>query len=339
MNPRLVIRGARLLGDPPATGVTFVVVGDRIARVAPAGEAVAAEPGDWDIEAAGRLLVPGGVDAHAHLAMGALLRFAGLPVRYPGSPRALRQGFRRPVEERLGPADVESLAAAAALSALRAGTTTVLALERGAHGAEEETLLAVERAVRAVGIRAVVAHGASDLGGADRGLASARAAEAFAAPRAADPLVRGMAGLDGLYATTRATLDALAGPAARFGLHASVGEDGSDLERSWGLDRKWPVKLLEEAGLLGSRTVVAHGSSLAAPEAEAMRAADAVLAVAPRAARFWRSGLSGLDVAALAEAPVALGTDGLFPDLAGEAVELVAHLRRRGSGPPPPAEY
>jgi 5-methylthioadenosine/S-adenosylhomocysteine deaminase len=339
VSSRLVIRRARLVRDPPASGVTVVVAGGRIARVALAGEPVAVEPGDWEIDAAGRLLVPGGVDAHAHLAMGALLRFAGLPVRYPGSPRALRQGFRRPVEERLAPADVEALAAAAALSALRAGTTTVLSLERGMPGEELATLVAAERAVRAVGLRAVLAHGASDLGGTERGLASARAAEAFAEPRAADPLVRGMAGLDGLHATTRATLEALAGPASRYGLHASIGEDGSDLERSWALERKWPMQVLDDSGLLGSRTLVAHASTLATPEAEVLRSSDGVVVVTPRAARYWGTDLAGMDSAALLETPLALGTDGLFPDLAGEAVELAAHLRRRRSTPPPAAEF
>ena len=339
MTSRLVIRNALLCGDPPSNGVTVVVRGDRIDRVAPRGEPVAPEPGDWEIDADGRLLVPGLVDAHTHLSMGALLRFAGLPVRYPGSPRALRQGFRRPVEDRLAPADVEALATAAALASMRAGTTTVLALERAMPGEELATLEAAERAVRAVGIRAVLAHGASDLGGDLRGKDSARAAEEFAAPRAEDPMVRGMAGLDGLHATTLGTLEALAGPASRFGLHASIAEDGSDLERSWGLDRRWPAGLLEETGLFGSRTIVAHGATLATPEADAIRNADATLVVAMRASRFWGVEPASLEIAAAAEVPVALGTDGLFPDLGGEAVELASHLRRRRSAPPPGAEF
>ena len=336
---RLVIRRARLVRDPPAENATVVVLGDRIVRVALGGESVLAEPGDWEIDAAGRLLVPGGVDAHTHLTMGQLLRFAGLPARYPGSPKALRQGFRRPVEDRLGPAEVEALATASALAALRAGTTTVLGLERAAPGTELETLLAAERAVGRVGIRAVLAHGASDLGGADRGRASVQAALAFAAPRAGDPMVRGMAGLDGLHATTRQTLEALAEPASRFGLHAAIGEDGADLERAWALDRKWPVQLLHDAGLLGSRTVLAHMSTLSTPEADAIRTADAVLVAAPRASRFWGVQPMSLGLAAGVEAPVALGTDGLFPDLAGEALELAAHLRVRRSASPPPSEF
>jgi cytosine/adenosine deaminase-related metal-dependent hydrolase len=336
---RLVIRRARLVRDPPVAEATVVVQGGRILRVALAGEAVPPEPGDWEIDAAGRLLVPGCIDAHTHLALGQLLRFAGLPARYPGSPKALRQGFRRPVEERLGPAEVEALAAAAALAALRAGTTTVLGLERGAPGAELDTLLAAERAVRRIGIRAVLAHGASDLGGADRGRASARAALDFSTPRAADPMVRGMAGLDGLHATTRDTLHALAEPAARFGLHAALEEDGADLDRAWGLDHKWPVQMLDDAGLLGPRAVLAHMTTLATPEAEAVRAADGVLVAPLRAARFWGAPTLSLEIAAAVEAPVALGTDGIFPDLAGEAVELAAQLRVRRSATPPPPEY
>ena len=336
---RLVIRRARLVSDPPVENATVVVLGDRIVRVARDGEVVAAEPGDWEIDAAGRLLLPGGVDAHTHLAMGQLLRFAGLPARYPGSPKALRQGFRRPVEERLGPEEVEALATAAALAALRAGTTTVLGLERAAPGAELETLLAAERAVRKVGIRALLAHGASDLGGADRGRASARAALEFATPRAGDSMVRGMAGLDGLHATTRETLEALAEPASLFGLQAAIGEDGADLERAWGLEQKWPVQMLDDAGLLGARTVLAHMSTLSTPEAEAVRSADAVLVASLRASRFWGVPPMSLEIAANVEAPVALGTDGLFPDLAGEALELAAHLRVRRSASPPPSEF
>ena len=52
-----------------------------------------------------------------------------------------------------------------------------------------------------------------------------------------------------------------------------------------------------------------------------------------RAARHWGVDPAGLGLAAVSEVPVALGTDGLFPDLAGEAVELAGHLRSRRSPP------
>ena len=338
MGERLVIRGAVLAGDPPREGVTVVVEGSRIAAVSPGGEAVEPLPGDWEIPADGRLLVPGTVDAHAHLALGPLLRLAGLPERFPGSMRGLRMGFRRPVEDRLDPGALEALSLAGALESLRAGVTCVLALERAAPGQELEALDALERAVRKVGLRAALAYGASDLGGSERGLAAVRAGAAFGAAHVGDPLVRGMAGLEGLYATTPGTLEALAEPAASLGLHASVSEDGSDLERSWALDGKRPVELLGARGLLGPRTVVAHGSNTGSDEASLLRRADSTLVATPRAASWWGVELPPFEILAAHEVPVALGTDGIFPGPAGEAVALAAHLRRRGSGPPPPAE-
>jgi len=335
---RIAIRGAVLAGDPPRSGVTVVVEGARIAAVAPPGEPVEPLPGDWNVDADGRLLVPGAVDAHTHLALGPLLRLAGLPERFPGTLRGLRAGFRRPVEDRLDPAALEALARASALSALQAGVSCVLALERGAAGEELESLAAVERAVRQVGLRAVLAYGASDVGGAERGLAAARAALEYGERRRGDPLVRGMAGLEGLHVTTGATLDALAEPALRFGLHASVAEDGADLERSWAVDGKRPIALLEAKGLLGPRTVVAHGSTTGSEEASLLCRADATLVATPRAAAFWGGELPPFEILAAHEVPVALGTDGIFHDLAGEAVALTAHLRWRRSGPPPPSE-
>ncbi len=338
MSHRLVIRGAVLGGDPPRSGVSVVVEGGLIALVADRGQPVEPRPGDWDIDADGRLLVPGAVDAHTHLAVGPLLRLGGLPGRYPGTLRGLRLGFRGPAEDRLDPDALEALAAAGALAALRAGVTTVVALERGAPGRELESLAAVERAVRRVGLRAAIAYGASDLGGAGRGAAAARAAGEFGAARLDDPLVRGMAGLEGLYATTRETLDALAEPAGVLGLHASVGEDGSDLERSFAMDGRRPVELLADAGLLGARTVVAHGSTTGSDEANLLRAADAVLVATPRAAAWWGVGLPPFEILAVHEVPVALGTDGIFSGLAGEAVALAGHLRLPRSGPAPSPE-
>jgi cytosine/adenosine deaminase-related metal-dependent hydrolase len=337
-SPRLVLRDCVVAGEPPRAGVTVVVEGRRIARIAPAGEGVAPRPGDWEVEGAGRLLVPGGVDGHTHLSLAPLLRLAGLPERFPGSTRQLRLGFRHPAEARLDPAALEALATAGALAALKAGTTCVLSLDRGEPGLEAESLAAAARAVGRVGVRAVLAYGASDLGGSGFGPAGVRAAAAFARDRREDPRVRGMAGLDGLFATTDETLEALAAPCADHGLHASVSEDGADLERAWALDGKRPVELLEARGLLGPRTVLAHGSTIGSDEAHLVRRADSVLVTTPRAVAWWAGEPPPYELLAAHETPMALGTDGVFPDLAGTAVAVTVGMRRRRSGPLPPAE-
>ena len=335
---RVVIRGAVLAGDPPRPGATVVVEGRTIARVAGSGEDVPPRPGDWEVDADGRLLVPGGVDGHTHLALSPLWRLAGLPGRFPGSVRQMRLGFRHPAEDALDPAALEALATAGALAALRAGVTCALALERGAPGRERESIEAAARAVDRAGLRAVLAYGASDLGGAERGASGVEASAGFARARLDHPRVRGMAGLDGLFSTGAATLEALAGPAAELGLHASISEDGADLERSWAIDGKRPVELLDAKGLLGTRTIVAHGSNVGSDEANLIRRADAVLVTTPRAAAWWGSDPPPYEVLAAHETPIGLGTDGVFPDLASTAVSVTMGLRRRRSGPLPPAE-
>ena len=334
MEPRLVIRDAVLCGPEPRAGATIVVEGRQVAALLGAGERLESRPGDWEVDAAGRLVVPGGVDAHCHLAVGQLLRLAGLPPRLWHSVAEVRSQFRAPLEEQLGPDELEALAAAGALAALRAGVTCVLDLTRGAPGQEEAALPAVARGVRRVGIRAALAYGANDLGGEHRGLAGVRASAAFAREAAGDRWLRGLAGMDGLAATGPRTLAALAGPAGQHGLHASVAEDDADLAHAYATAFLRPVPYLGQAGLLGPRTVVAHGSTTGGDEAALLARAEGVLAVTPRAASSWGAPLPPLDALAVYDVPMALGTDGLYPDLAGEALALETTLGRgRRQGP------
>jgi imidazolonepropionase-like amidohydrolase len=68
---RIIISNARIFdgtGAPPFTG-SIAIEGDRIAEVA-SNASIAMEPDDIVIDAAGRTLMPGLVDAHAHLSWG-----------------------------------------------------------------------------------------------------------------------------------------------------------------------------------------------------------------------------------------------------------------------------
>ena len=334
MGPRLVIRDAVLAGPEPRVGATIVVEERYVAAVLSQDQRVEPRPGDWEVDAAGRLVLPGGVDAHCHLAVGQLLRLAGLPPRLWHSVAEVRSQFRTPLEAQLDPVALEALAAAGALAALRAGVTCVLDLARGEPGREDEALPAVARGVRRVGLRAALAYGANDLGGAHRGLAAARAGAAFSREVADDRLLCGMAGLDGLAGTGPRTLGALAEPASQHGLHASVAEDDADLAHAYATAFLRPVPYLGQSGLLGPRTLLAHGSTVNGDEAALLARTEASLAVAPRAALAWGLSLPPLDALAVHDVSMAIGTDGLYPDLAGEALALEMTLRRtRGQAP------
>jgi cytosine/adenosine deaminase-related metal-dependent hydrolase len=312
-----------------------VVEGRRIACIAPPGERVESRPGDWDVDADGRLVIAGGVDAHCHLALGALLRQAGLPGRAPQTVADLRVGVRDPLESRATPERIEALVRAAALAALRAGVTCALESVRGARGAEAAVLEAEARALRAVGLRAVVAYGARGERGSARGGADEVAAAAeFSERHASDRTLRGAVGLAGLADVSDELLAAAVEPARRHGLLVSLGEDETDLARCFERWGKRPVDVLAAHGLLGTRAVVAHGGTVVHQEGAVLADAQAFLAASLRAAMLFGAPVPPLLPLAALGVQVVFGTDGLFADLAGEALAAVmAHrLAERGSG-------
>jgi cytosine/adenosine deaminase-related metal-dependent hydrolase len=325
MDGRIVIRNAFL----PRVGAraTVVLSGRHVTEVAPAGRAVEGRPGDWDVDADGRLVTPGQVDLHGHLGLGALLRSAGLPGRAPPTLADLRAEVLHRAEERLVPARLEPLVRAGALAALRAGTTCVFDVLRGAGGAAEELLEAEARALSSTGLRAAVAYGARGGPGRPGGADEVLAAVAFAGRQAEHARLRGTIGLGTLTDLSDDALDAAAEHAHRLGLQACAGEDEGDLAHAFARWGRRPIEVLAESGLLGPRSVVAHGGVAVHAEAVALADAGATLAVTPRAAMF-----RGLPIAPLAAfaglgVQVAFGTDGLFPDPAGEAAAAAMLLR------------
>jgi 5-methylthioadenosine/S-adenosylhomocysteine deaminase len=322
---RIVIRNAVVARV--GAGATVVVEGRRIARVAPGGERVEPRPGDWDVDGDGRLVVPGGIDAHAHLAAGSLLRLAGLPGRPPPTVADLRAGVRSPLEERATPERIERLVRAAALASLRAGVTCVVDVVRGAPGGAAAILEAEARALLTVGLRAVVGYGAKGRQGGAGGAEEVEASIAFAERHRADRLLRGAVGLASLADASDEILDAAAAPARRFGLVACIGEDESDLAHAFARWGRRPVEVLAERGLLSPRAVIGHAGTAVQAEGAALAEAGASLAATPRAAMFFGAPVPPLLPFATLGVPVLLGTDGVFPDVAGEAV-AVAMMHR-----------
>jgi len=328
MEGRLVIRNGIVPGAGAGGEATVVVSGRTVAEVAPAGRAVPSLPGDWDVDAGGRLVVAGLVDGHAHLGIGGLLRLAGLPGRPPPTVADLRVAVRSRLEERATPELLEPLVRAGALASLRSGVTCVLDAFRGRPGLATELLAAEERGLSVIGLRAVVAYGARGTRGGEAGGADeVRAAAEFAGRVAGHPRLRGAIGIAGLADASEELLSAAAEHAPRSGLHACIGEDESDLAHAFARWGRRPVEALGQRGLLGPRALVAHAGTAVHAEAALLAEKGATLAVSPRAATFFGAPIPPLGRFAEMGVRIVFGTDGLFSDPAAEAVAALAMLR------------
>jgi cytosine/adenosine deaminase-related metal-dependent hydrolase len=166
-----------------------------------------------------------------------------------------------------------------------------------------------------------VAHGArAERAGGRGGTEAVAASAAFASRHATDRTLRGAVGIAGLAEASDELLDAAAESGRTHGILACVGEDEMDLAHSFERWGKRPVDVLEARGLLGPRTVVAHAGTAVHHEGVAIADAQAYLAVVPRAAMFFGAPVPPLLPFTAVGVQVVLGTDGLFADVAGEAV-------------------
>ncbi len=230
-------------------------VGMRCERgtIAELGEGVEARPGDDVIEAEELALVPGLVNAHTHAAMTLFRGYADdLPLM-----RWLNEHIW-PVEKRMDDEDVYWGTRLACVEMIRTGTTSFWDMYWHAHAAA--------RAVEDAGLRAVTAapliddgdpaKSARACGDADRSLEQiAEAGGELARPGLAPHAI---------YTVSERSLQWVGERAAELDvpvqIHLSETED--EVDRCLAEHGERPAAYLDRLGLLGPRTVLAHGTWL-----------------------------------------------------------------------------
>jgi cytosine/adenosine deaminase-related metal-dependent hydrolase len=327
MTERLVIREARAWPTAADAGslATVVVEEGRITEVS--HRQVPARPGDWIIEARGRLLTPGFVDAHSHvtrkLSVG-LCEGRSYPKGHPQLEEPLRGRFERALE-------LEDVAVASRLAfceAALAGTTTVFEQLR-APACADGSLDAVGNEARAVGLRAVISYGASERDGA--AAVGIQECTRFANEAAADkfgPLVRGSLGLAHAETVSTALLGGAAQLAHTAGLQVHAAETEEELADAFLAYGNRGLERLAEIGMLGQMTVASHGNHLNRREGEILAEIGGFCAYTPRSALLAEERPPRLEAAVDAGTYAVLGTDGLSPSVRGEIPWALALWRR-----------
>lgn len=289
--------------------------GGSIVEVAPR---ISHARGHEQIDFSGKILMPGNVCAHTHL-------YSSLARGLPG-PAMPPKDFVEILERiwwRLDRAlDRESIYVSAligALEAVRAGTTCLVD-----HHASPESISGsldlIARAIEDVGLRGILCYEITDRGGMERRDAGVDETAEFLGKLQANPsaLIRGMVGGHASFTLSDETLERGAALTQRFaaGFHVHAAEDAfdeRDARNRYGLS---VIDRFARHGLLGPRTILAHGVHLSDDEIATAAGRGAWLVHNPR------SNLNNSVGRARAERfgnRAALGTDGIGADVFEES--------------------
>jgi putative selenium metabolism protein SsnA len=298
------------------------IEGDRIVERA---ASLAPAAGEEVVELDGALVLPGLVNAHTHL-YSALARGMPGPAEPPRSFVEILERIWWRLDRSLDEEAVRLSGLVGAIEAARSGTTTLFD-HHASPSWVRGSLATLRRAVEEAGLRSVLCYETTDrngLDGRDAGIAENR--EFLAAGPTL--LTRGMVGAHASFTLSDETLDRLSALVREAGssLHVHAAEGPEDVEDSRRRCGKGVVERLRRHGLLGRRTILAHGVHLDEDELREAQASGAWLVHNPR------SNMNNAVGRARAESfrRAALGTDGLDEDMLAEA--RAAYLKMRDAG-------
>jgi len=324
---RILLKDFTLLPTPdgPEEGVSLIIEEERIAQV---GDSSGVEEASFDrvIEGRGKLVMPGLVDAHTHLAMVLFRGYADdLPLR------AWLEGAIWPAERNLRPEEVYWAAMLGCAELLRSGVTAFADM----YFYMDE----VARAVRESGLRALLAYGmiAPDEAQAERELEEGmRLVEEWHG--AAGGRIRVALGPHAPY-TCGEVLWRRAVELARehdIPIHTHLAETGEEVAESLGRYGRSPVEYLEDLGVFAAPVLAAHCVHLSDEDIDILAEHDVRVVHNPSSNMKLGSGIAPVKGLLERGVVVALGTDGAASnnDLdMWEELRLAALLAKVGGDP------
>ena len=276
------------------------------------------------VDAAGRVILPGLVNAHTHL-YSSLAR--GMP-----PPCATPRNFPEILERvwwRLDKALDENITYWSALAgladSLRHGVTTLFDHHASPYACEG-SLDVVERAFRKIGLRGCLCYEVSDRDGmeiAQQGiLENARFLEKCRDNnrRVQDDQIQGLFGLHASFTLSNATLEKARSCGAHLpcGYHIHLAEDRCDVEDARNKYHSTVTARLERFDILNRGSVAAHGVHLGPDEFPALAATGSCLVHNPQSNNNNAVGTANVPRMLSAGVHVGLGTDGFTPRLFDE---------------------
>jgi len=288
----------------------------KITEVGATGEMKTKYPGAEELDANGMLVLPGAICAHTHF-YGAFAR--GMYI--PGEPASNFVQILEKLWWRLDLAlDNEGtrLSALVCLAdAIRHGTTTLID-HHASPNAIEGSLDILADAVKQAGLRACLCYEVTDRNGDEGAKAGIAENVRFAVAQRRDPSpnLRAMFGLHAAFTVSDRTLEHCVGEAQMLdvGFHTHLAEDAADEDDSL---RKYEMRIARRflrRGVLGPKTLCAHGVHLDENELQTLAETGTKLTHQPRSNMNNAVGVAPVQHALDLGVCVGLGNDGFSND-------------------------
>jgi putative selenium metabolism protein SsnA len=277
-------------------------------------------PDDVRVDADEQLIMPGNICAHTHF-YGAFSRGMGIPGEAPRDfPEILGKLWWSLDRALLGP-DVKYSALACLIDAIRHGTTTVVD-HHASPSVIEGSLDLIAEAVTEAGLRASLCYEVTDRNGRDEAQAGIEENVRFLRRVRAggDPLLGASFGLHASLTLSDETLaDAVrAADGLDTGFHIHAAEGIADQEDSLRKSGKRVVERLHDAGILGSKSILAHCVHVDAWEMELLRDTGTWVTHQPRSNMNNAVGVAPIETMLRGGVNVGLGNDGFSNNMWAE---------------------
>jgi putative selenium metabolism protein SsnA len=333
MSTRILIHGGTVLtfGSPCRVleGQAVLIEDGLIRRIAPREEI----PGPFDrtLDATGKVVMPGLVNAHMHF-YSTLVRGLGKAAPSKDFQEVLDNLWWR-LDRQLTLDDVEISADVVLADAVRKGTTTLVDHHASPH-AVTGSLDRIGAAVRRAGVRACLCYEVSDRDGEAIAQEGLEENAAFARRCAAeqDPHLRALFGLHAAFTLSDATLDRAAalGREVGAGFHVHVAEAASDVAHNLRHHGQTSVERLAAHGILGPGTIAAHAVHTSASDQDLLASTRTWVAHNPQSNLNNAVGIADVLGLCARGVRVGLGTDAMTVNMLEEVrVAMWAqHLRQ-----------
>jgi putative selenium metabolism protein SsnA len=312
----LITDGVLVTCEQPArilTGSSLLLSEGKIAALGGEAELRERYPDAERLSASGQMVLPGNICAHTHF-YGAFARGMSIPGVPPAAFPAMLEKLWWPLDKSLDLEDVRSSALVCLVDAIRHGTTTLID-HHASPNALDGSLDVLAEAVGLAGVRAVLCYEVTDRDGAAKAKAGIDENVRFLRRCEAGPVAGGrVAAAFGLHASltlsekTLAACRAAAPQDTAFHMHLAEHEvDEEDCLAKYG--ERVASRLLRH-GILGSRTILAHGVHIDESEMRLLAEAGAWVTHQPRSNMNNGVGVAPIEAMQAAGVRLGLGNDG-----------------------------